>query len=252
MSEMKVVAEVLLYPESEAECTMLKSKVRRFVNRYEVKTLRHIKVGTEKFAEVDYNNRIYYVPLTYEISKIIKEMSKMSETPTDRIRKFKRLTSKLEVALTNFVYDILKYYNIPVYIKRNIYEITGVPKYNIEKYEEEYETVKLKVKVTGEIGKFDVGGTFNQKELTIEYGTMTSLYIILHEIAHYIDYSNDIKSERKEIKEVWFKKEKDAPEAWFKEELKASEFASTEWSKWKDKYMKELYSVILEHTKAIW
>lgn len=68
---MKVVAGVLLYPESEDECKMLKSKVRRFVNSYEVRAIRHIRVGVEKFAEVEYNKQIYYVPLNYEISKII-------------------------------------------------------------------------------------------------------------------------------------------------------------------------------------
>lgn len=71
---MKVVAEVLLYPESEAECRILKSKVVRFVNNYKVRALRHIRIDTSRFAEVDYQGRKYYVPLTYEISKIIQEV----------------------------------------------------------------------------------------------------------------------------------------------------------------------------------
>lgn len=71
---MKIVAGVLLYPESEVECRMLKSKVVRFVDNYDVKTLRHIRVGASRFAEVEYQGQKYYVPLTYEIRKVIQEV----------------------------------------------------------------------------------------------------------------------------------------------------------------------------------
>lgn len=68
---MKVVAGVLLYPETEADCIMLKDKIIRFVDQDEVRALRHIRVGVGRFAEVLYQGQKYYVPLTYDIKKII-------------------------------------------------------------------------------------------------------------------------------------------------------------------------------------